>query len=45
MTYPLDGNKFLFSVNIRDYDDPDMERVGAEIDEQNIISTFKEKMR
>ena len=45
MTYPLDGNKYLCSINIHDYGDPDLERKGAEIDDENIITTFKEKIK
>ena len=40
-SYYLNGRKLLFSVNITNYDDPRKERNGANVDEKNIINTFK----
>ena len=43
MSYYLNGKKLLFSVNILNYDDRSMERNGTNVDEKNIINTFKER--
>ena len=42
MTYNLDGRKCVFMINIINYDNQN-KRHGADVDEQNIIDTFKEK--
>ena len=43
MSYNLDGRKYVFMINIINYDNQN-KRHGADVDEQNIIDTFQEKM-
>ena len=41
MGYDLNGKKYILSVNIVEYNGMNRDRIGSEIDERSIITTFK----
>ena len=41
MGYDLNGEKYILSVNIVEYNGNNRDRIGSEIDERSIITTFK----
>ena len=41
MGYDLNGEKYILSVNIVKYNGNNRDRIGSEIDERAIITTFK----
>lgn len=44
MSYDLDGEKYILSINVKQYDRK-RDRDGSQIDEKNVLNTFKEKVR
>ena len=50
MSYDLDGEKYILSINVIQYDrraanGRKRDRDGSQIDEKNVLNTFKEKVR
>ena len=41
MSYDLNGDKYFICINITKYDDNSQNRIGAEINTQKLIETFK----
>ena len=41
-TYYLTGKKYLFSVNILNYDNDGMKRHNTDVDERDIVNTLEE---
>ena len=39
--YPLNGRKILIVINVRKYNDRDLERIGSENDYKLVLKTFK----
>ena len=39
--YDLDGDKYFIIIDIKEYDDPNLKRKGAEINSQKLIETFQ----
>ena len=44
MVYDLNGGKYIFSLNIEEYDTVD-NRTGSEFDEDNLVTTFQVRFR
>ena len=50
MSYDLDGEKYILSINVIQFDrltadGRKRDRDGSQIDEKNVVNTFKEKVR
>ena len=43
MSYDLNGRKLLILINVQNYSDG-RDRIGANIDEKNIIKTFEDRV-
>lgn len=41
ISYDLDGDKYFISINVTKYDNPNLERRGAERNTQKLIETFQ----